>query len=115
MQTDPYHLLPFPSASARWYKHQYTLAVKNASRERSWHANVPALDEEGAIVYISRCQVEGTLQENIQTLIEHAKDESSNKTHIEALVLVGKFILDNWPVVKTQDAGNCKREFSRVI
>ena len=33
------------------------------------------------------------------------KDESSEKRHTEALISVGKFILDHGPLVKTQGAG----------
>lgn len=32
-------------------------------------------------------------------------DEASEKRHTEALISVGKFILDHGPLVKTQDAG----------
>lgn len=107
-QTQPYHQsLPFPGLSAEWYKRQNTLAMKNASREKSRHTNTP-LDESGAILYISRSQVEGTLQENIQELtkcVQKAKDGSRNKKHMEAVLSVGKFIISKGVVVKTQDAG----------
>ena len=44
----------------------------------------------------------------LKTLIQRAKEtkvESSEKRHTEALISVGKFILDHGPLVKTQDAG----------
>ena len=107
-QPQPCHPLPFPNVSAEWYKRQYTLATKNVSRKRYRQANTPKLDEEDSIMYVNRSQVEGTLLENIQTLIQRAKetkDESSEKRHTEALISVGKFILDHGPLVKTQDAG----------
>ena len=107
-QPQPCHPLPFPNVSAEWYKHQYTLATNHVSRVRYRQANTPKLDEEDSIMYVNRSQVEGTLLENIQTLIQRAKetkDESSEKRHTEALISVGKFILDHGPLVKTQDAG----------
>ena len=66
-QPQPCHPLPFPNVSAQWYKHQYTMATKNASRERYWQANIPKLNEEDSIMYVNRSQVEGTLPENINT------------------------------------------------
>ena len=98
--------LPFPEVSAEWYKRQYALATKNVSRERYRQTNTPTFDEEDSIIYVNRSQVEGTLQENIQTLTQHAKetkDGSSEKRHTEALISVGKYILDHGPLVKTQD------------
>ena len=107
-QPQPCHPLPFPKVSAEWYKRQYTLATKNVSRERYRQTNTPTFDEEDSIMYVNRSQVEGTLQENIQTLTQYAKetkDGSSEKRHTEALISVGKYILDHGPLVKTQDVG----------
>ena len=50
----------------------------------------------------------GTLQENIQVLLEckqRAKDKSSKKRHFEGLLSVANYILNNGPLVKTKDAG----------
>ena len=44
----------------------------------------------------------------LKTLTQRAKEtkyESSEKRHTEALISVGKFILDHGPLVKTQGAG----------
>ena len=54
-------------------------------------------------MYVNRSQVEGTLQENIQTLTHRAKetkDGPSEKRHTQALISVGKYILDHGPLVE---------------
>ena len=44
------HMLPFPQVSVEWYKRQYSLSVKNISRDS---LKEPYWSEEGIIKYIN--------------------------------------------------------------
>lgn len=96
------HQLPFPEVSVEWYKRQNILSTKNASRENIQH---PCYDERGAIQYIDRSRVDGTIEENIEELKQKmvlTKDKHT-KAHLSSIVKVGEFILANSVFVKTQD------------
>ena len=59
------HMLPFPQVSVEWYRHQYSLLVKNIFQDS---LEEPYSSEEGIIQYINRSRVGGTLEDNIQEL-----------------------------------------------
>ena len=113
LSADEYtQLLPFPQVSVEWYRRQYSLSVKNISREKLEEPNRSA---EGIIKYINRSRVRGTLEDNIQELnkkIELAQDKTST-AHLRALVQVGEFIFTNGLFVKTQDTAAVYRESTR--
>ena len=58
-------MLPFPQVSVEWYKRQYSLSVKNISRDS---LKEPYWSEEGIIKYINRSRVGGIFEDNIQEL-----------------------------------------------
>ena len=86
------HQLPFPEVSVEWYKRQ-NISTKNASRENIQH---PCYDG-GAIQYIDRSRVDGTIKENIKESRQKmalTKDKHT-KAHLSSVVKVGEFILAN--------------------
>ena len=105
-------MLPFPQVSVEWYRRQYTLSVKNLSRES---LEEPYHSDEGIIKYVNRSRVHGTLEDNIEELkrkIETAKDNSF-RAHLCSLVKVGEFIVTNGLFVKTQDTAEVYGERTR--
>ena len=65
------------------------------------------IDERNNIQFINRSQVNGTLENNISSLVVKIEQLSNGPTrsHLQAVVAVGKFIALNGPLVSTQDAG----------
>ena len=61
--------LPFPQVSADWYEKQYSLSVHNVAREEHRHTNILCLDERNNMQFINRSLVNGTLENNISSLI----------------------------------------------
>ena len=107
MQTSV-QILPFPSLSAKWYKQQYTLAVKNAAREKRRESGATQRDVTGNLIFVNRSQVKGTLEENIAYLREqcHGDLTRNKQQHLLAMIAVGEFVTSNGPVVKTQEVGH---------
>jgi hypothetical protein len=97
----------FPKVSADWYAKQYSLSIHNAAREEHRHTSIMQLDEHSNIQFINRSQVNGTLESNISSLIFKIEQLSNGPTrsHLQAIVAVGKYITLNGPLVTTQDAG----------
>ena len=99
-------LLPFPNVSCEWYKRQHDLELHNVTREQHRRRNAAQVDSKGAVLFVDRSQVKGELADNIRSLREQAeKSQDGSKTHLLSLVAVGEFIMQNGPVVKTQEAG----------
>ena len=99
-------LLPFPNVSCEWYKRQRDLELHNVTREQHRRRNAAQVDSKGAVLFVDRSQVKGELADNIRSLREQAeKSQDGSKTHLLSLVAVGEFIMQNGPVVKTQEAG----------
>ena len=108
--------LPFPCVSSSWYSQQYVLSMKNAARERRRELKCINKDNEGNFTFIDRSRVQGTIEQNVQFLTLSAEELTggNKKEHIQAIIAVGFFFLQNSPVVKTQDAGKVYLEKKRL-
>lgn len=98
--------LPFPEVSAEWYEKQYSLSIHNAAHR---HTSIMCLDERNNMQIINRSQVNETLPNNINSLmlkIEQLSD-GPRRSHLQATLAVGRFIVLHGPLVNTQDAGQC--------
>ena len=107
LQTEPSHPLPFPCVSSQWYARQHRLSTKNAARERRRDSNSIHTDEDGNFTFSDRSRVQGNLRENLCSLRESAQQlsDGNKREHLQAIIAVGEYILENGPVVRTQDVG----------
>ena len=101
---EQHETIPFSKVSSAWYERQYTLAMKNVGREKRQEESIKVLDNDGKLVCINKYQTQGTLQENMDTL-SNAEVAENQRKHARALVAVAKYIIENGPVVKTQELG----------
>ena len=101
---EQHRIIPFPDFSPKWYERQHLLATKNVAREKRQKHSIVMADTSGDILCINRSQTQGSLQDNIKTLSSCETTDSQRK-HIEALTAVARYIIDNGPVVKTQEVG----------
>jgi len=108
--------LPFPQVSADWYEKQYSLSIHNAAREEHRHTNILCLDERNNMQFINRSLVNGTLENNISSLILKIEQLSDGprRSHLQAIVAVGKFIVLHGTRVNTQDADQCYMKERKV-
>ena len=61
------HPLSFPQASPEWYERQFTTSIHNVKREEITQMAMVDFDEKGGIMFVNRNQVQGSLQDNVQT------------------------------------------------
>ena len=63
-------------------------------------------DERGNM-FVNGSQVQGSLHDNVQHLLDVVKtlEDGAVKQHMISISKVGMFIINNGPVVKTQDVG----------
>ena len=101
--------LPFPEVSTGWYEKQYSLSIHNAVREEHRQRSITCLDERSNMQFINRSQVKDTLETNISSLLVKLNllQQGTTRSHLQAIVAVGKYIVANGPLVSTQVAGQC--------
>ena len=98
-------ILPFPNLSRRWYKNEQRFY--NILRDSRRRSNPVERDSDNVIISMNRSEVQGSLETNLALLHEKILAAQSNSTtsHYRALCEVVDFILQNGPLVNTQDAG----------
>ena len=103
------YTLPFPNMEHTWYSNEQRYYNMNRSRNTLRSEAPVQRNESDDLVYVNRSQVGGTIEENVLTLHELArtsKTKTSTCAQYSAILKVGEYILQNGPLVKTQDAGN---------
>ena len=81
------------------YERQYTLATKNAGREKCQEGSIKVLDYEGRLMCINKSQIHRSLEENVNALSKTEVAETQQK-HIHALLAVAKYIIGQWSKLK---------------
>ncbi len=110
-QTTPHHdhSLPFPCFSRSWYQKQGRLTQVNAARKRARQLNPISVDSAGDNVSLKRSPVESSLESNLESLAQCISDlgdqteKASTLSHLNAVYMVGEYIMQNGPIVATQD------------
>ena len=109
--TEPYRL-PFSRFSRSWYIEQdRMLAVFKHERDRNAtrKEQPPVRSNSFELISMSRGRVEGKLVDNIQTLedkIATIPPSSKRAAHLKAIVHAGSYILENGPLLKTQQVSD---------
>ena len=98
-------ILPFSNLSRRWYKNEQRFY--NILRDSRRRSNPVERDSDNVIISMNRSEVQGSLETNLALLHEKILAAQSNSTtsHYRALCEVADFILQNGPLVNTQDTG----------
>ena len=79
--------LPFPCASRRFYLRQNKKAVKNAKRTKR-RQELPVLYEDSKLIGLQRSTVEGSLEQNIESIKKEVNSCTNKTRYAEVLAVV---------------------------
>ena len=106
-------LLPLQGPGMTWYKERGINAAANSLRTVE-RLNNTVISEDNQMIGLIRGSVKGSLEQNIDELIEKLSSAGSQKQqrHFSTLISLARYIMDNGLIIATQDLAKIYKEFN---
>ena len=107
-------LFPLSGPRIEWYKEKGRNACTNISRSTE-AGNINVTDDEAPQLVLG--STSGTIKENIKALLQKLGEGGSKnqQQHLEAMVTLGEYLIENGPIVATQEMAKKYKEVKGLV